>query len=101
MASLSSLSPEVISDPTFQVILIKLQEVKINQSMHQASPSSSSLGSSSRSASISAGSDREASSSSGQANPGASYEEALASQVLTEFPELSGLLEQIMDEESN
>ena len=67
--------------------------------MIQASPSSSSLGSGSRSASLSAASD--GSSASGAANPGASYEEALASQVLTEFPELSGLLEQIMDEESN
>merc|ERR1719350_1548014 len=71
VASLPSLSPEVISDPTFQ-----------------ASPSSSSLGSGSRSASLSAASDqsRDSSSASGAANSGASYEEALASQVLTEFP---------------
>ena len=69
--------------------------------MIQASPSSSSLGSSSRSASLSAASDQSRDSASGAAIPGASYEEALASQVLTEFPELSGLLEQIMDEESN
>ena len=69
----------------------------------QASPSSSSLGSGSRSASLSTTSDqsRDSSSASGAASSGASYEEALASQVLTEFPELSGLLEQIMDEESN
>ena len=72
-------------------------------SIHQASPSSSSLGSGSRSASLSAGSDqsRDGSTAPAPANPGASYEEELASQVLTEFPELSGLLEQIMDEESN